>query len=240
MANREGHDKQKATVLVADDDPQLLRLVARNLELAGYYVITAMDGQEALDLLAATSPDLAILDIMMPRLDGFTVCRRAREFSFVPILLLTARGQDHDKIRGFEAGADDYLTKPFSVGELLARVRAILRRTQEPLPHEQGNHAQLTVRDLTIDSAQRLVKRGERELVLTPIEYRLLALLAQNAGRVITHDLLLERIWGEDYIGETHLLQVSINRLRHKLEDDPAHPRYLLTKTGIGYLLATE
>ncbi len=185
-------------------------------------------------------PDLATLDVMMPRLDGFTVCQRVREFSSLPIMMLTARGHDQDKVCGFDLGADDYLTKPFSIGELLGRVRAILRRTQNTFEGSHATQAQLTTGDLAIDFRQRLVTRNGREITLTPVEYRLLAYLAQNAGRVITQDLLLEHIWGEEYVGESHLLQVNVNRLCHKLEDDPAHPRYILTKTGIGYLLAAE
>ena len=231
---------KKTTILVADDDPQLLRLVARNLELDGYQVRTAIDGQEALDAITTAPPDLAVLDVMMPRLDGFAVCQRVREFSSLPIMMLTARGHDQDKVRGFDLGADDYLTKPFSIGELLGRVRAILRRTQNTVEGSHATQAQLTTGDLVIDFRQRLVTRSGREITLTPVEYRLLAYLALNTGRVITQDLLLEHIWGEEYVGESHLLQVNVNRLRHKLEDDPAHPRYLLTKTGIGYLLAAQ
>ncbi|SRR5579875_809669 len=231
---------KRTSILVADDDPQLLRLVARNLEMEGYQVQTATDGQEALDQITDEPPDLAILDVMMPRLDGFAVCQRVREFSSLPIMILTARGADGDKVRGFDLGADDYLTKPFSVGELLGRVRAILRRSQMSGDSPHATQARSSIGDLTIDFAQRLVTRNGREIILTPIEYRLLAYLAQNAGRVITQDLLLEHVWGDEYVGESHLLQVNINRLRRKLEDDPAHPRYILTKTGIGYLLAAS
>ncbi len=176
----------------------------------------------------------------MPRLDGFAVCQQVREFSSLPIMILTARGHDQDRVHGFDLGADDYMTKPFSIGELLGRVRAILRRTQTSAEHSYAAQPQLTIGEVTIDYAQRRVTRSGDEITLTPIEYRLLAYLAQNAGRVITQDLLLEHIWGEEYVGESHLLQVNINRLRHKLEDDPAHPRYLLTKTGIGYLMAAD
>lgn len=231
---------KKMTILVADDDPQLLRLVARNLELEGYLVREATDGQAALDAIAAAPLDLAVLDVMMPRLDGFAVCQQVREFSSLPIMILTARGHDQDRVHGFDLGADDYMTKPFSIGELLGRVRAILRRTQTSAEHFYAAQLQLTIGEVTIDYAQRRVTRSGCEITLTPIEYRLLAYLTQNVGRVITQDLLLEHIWGEEYVGESHLLQVNINRLRHKLEDNPAHPRYLLTKTGIGYLMAAN
>ena len=230
---------KKTAILVADDDPQILRLVARNLQLEGYEVTTATDGQEALDQLEAHTFDLAILDVMMPKLDGFTVCARVREFSSMPIIMVTARGQDQDKIRGLDLGADDYLTKPFSVEELLARVRSVLRRSQFA-SNQEGQHVRpvITIGELMVDFAQHRVTMKGQELDLTPIEYRLLAYLAQNAGRVVTQDLLLEHVWGEEYVGESHLLQVNVNRLRRKLEDDPARPRYLLTKMGVGYMIA--
>jgi DNA-binding response OmpR family regulator len=176
---------------------------------------------------------------MMPRLDGFTVTQRVREFSSVPIMLLTARGQDQDKIRGLDLGADDYLTKPYSVEELLARVRAVLRRSQFGAD-SHGLSAKTTLGELEVDYVQHLVMMRGREVALTPTEYRILAYLAQNAGRVVTQDLLLEQVWGPEYSGESHMLQVNINRLRRKIEDDHTHPRYLLTKVGIGYLLAHQ
>jgi DNA-binding response OmpR family regulator len=229
---------KRTTILTADDDPQLLRLVSRNLELEDYEVVTASNGQQALEMIEAQTPDLVLLDVMMPKMDGFTVCQRVRAFSAVPIILITARGQDQDKVRGLDLGADDYLTKPFSVDELLARVRAVLRRAQfsagEPT---QAMNTMARIGELVIDYRQRLVTAEGRELPLTPTEYRLLAYLTQNAGRIVTQDLLLERIWGAEYVGESHMLQVNINRLRRKIEPDPAHPRYILTKVGIGYQL---
>ena len=232
---------KKPAILTADDDPQILRLVARNLQLEGYDVVTAIDGQEALEHLEAQRFDLAILDVMMPKLDGFTVCARVREFSSVPIIMVTARGQDQDKIHGLDLGADDYLTKPFSVEELLARVRSVLRRSQFAANQEGQNlRPVVTIGELTIDFAQHRVTMRQQEIELTPIEYRLLAYLAQNAGRVVTQDLLLEHVWGEEYVGESHLLQVNVNRLRRKIEVDPAHPHYLLTKMGVGYVLSTQ
>lgn len=232
---------KKTTILTADDDPQLLRLVARNLQFEDYDVLTASDGKQALELIQTHIPDAVLLDIMMPKMDGFTVCQRVREFSTVPIILVTARGQDQDKIRGLDLGADDYLTKPFSVDELLARVRAVLRRAQfASNDHNPLRRTTMTIGSLTIDYAQHLVTMLGREVTLTPVEYRLLSYLAQNAGRVITQDLLLEHVWGIDYVGESHMLQVNINRLRRKLEVDPAHPHYILTKVGIGYLLVAQ
>jgi len=227
-------------IITADDDPQLLRLIARNLEFEGYDVTTASDGAIALEQVERLAPDLVLLDVMMPRMDGFSVCQRVREFSAVPIILITARGQDQDKVKGLDLGADDYLTKPFSVEELLARVRAVLRRTQFRSDDTPGGRVTTTtIGALAIDYTQHLVTLNEQEITLTPTEYRLLAYLAQNAGRVLTQDLLLEHVWGADYIGESHMLQVNINRLRRKLETDPTHPQYLKTKVGIGYLLTT-
>ncbi len=232
---------KKTKVVVADDDPQLLRLVTRNLQLEGYDVISASDGQQALEQIEATAPDLALLDVMMPRLDGFTVCERVREFSSLPIIMVTARGQDQDKVHGLDLGADDYLTKPFSVDELLARVRAVLRRAQfGSVESVRGLAAVATVGDLSVDYAQHLVTMRGEEVPLTPTEYRMLAYLMQNAGRVVTQDLLLEHVWGAEYIGESHMLQVNINRLRHKIEPDSTQPRYLLTKVGVGYLLPAQ
>lgn len=233
---------KKTTVVAADDDPQLLRLVTRNLQMDGYDVIGVSDGQQALEQIEAHMPDLVLLDLMMPKLDGFAVLQRVREFSSLPIIILTARGADQDKIRGLDLGADDYLTKPFSVDELLARARAVLRRAQTNSHGEAGHGTQaaITVGDLNIDYGQRRVTMAGRDVDLTPVEYRVLAYLAQNAGRVITQDLLLTHVWGEEYEGESHLLQVNVNRLRRKLEPDPTHPRYLLTKTGVGYMLANN
>ena len=232
---------KKTTVVVADDDPQLLRLVTRNLQLEGYEVFPTSDGQQAFDQIEAQRPDLVLLDVMMPKMDGFRVCHRVRECSTVPIILITARGQEQDKIRGLDLGADDYLTKPFRVDELLARVRAVLRRAQfTAIDQAHALRTTTTIGDLTIDYAQHVVRVAGQEVTLTPIEYRMLAYLAQNAGRVVTQDLLLEHVWGTEYVGESHMLQVNINRLRRKLEAEPTRPRYILTKVGIGYLLATQ
>lgn len=230
---------KKTTVLAADDDPQLLRLMTRNLQLEGYEVLAASDGQQALELIESNSPDLVLLDVMMPKMDGFTVCYRVREFSAVPIIIVTARGQDQDKVRGLDLGADDYLTKPFSVDELLARVRAVLRRAQfTTREHTQGLRASTATGNLLVDYSQHIVMMNGQEVALTPTEYRIIAYLAQNVGRVVTQDLLLEHVWGPEYLGESHMLQVNINRLRRKLEVDPTQPHYILTKVGVGYSLA--
>jgi DNA-binding response OmpR family regulator len=231
---------KKTRILVADDDPQLLRLMTRNLEFEDYEVIGVSDGHQALSQAEAQLPDVLLLDVMMPRMDGFTVTSRVREFSAVPIIIVTARGQDQDKVRGLDLGADDYLTKPFSVEELLARVRAVLRRSQVSHDAQTSGPSTSTIGDLTIDYAQHQVTRKGQEMALTPIEYRLLAYLAHNVGRVLTQDQLLEHVWGAEYAGESHMLQVNMNRLRRKIEDDPARPRYLLTKVGVGYQLAAH
>ncbi len=222
---------RKTTILTADDDPQLLRLMTRNLQFEGYDVLSASDGQQALEGIERKTPDLVLLDVMMPKMDGFSVCHRVREFSSVPIIIVTARGQD--------LGADDYLTKPFSVDELLARVRAVLRRSQFSAKENALGLQATSTGDLTIDYGQHLVTKAGEEIQLTPTEYSIIAYLAQNAGRVVTQDLLLEHVWGAEYLGESHMLQVNINRLRRKLEADPAQPRYILTKIGVGYSLAS-
>lgn len=228
---------KKTTVLVADDDPHLLRLVTYNLQAEGYEVLAASDGQQALTRIAEQSPALALLDVMMPKLDGLSVTQKVRTFSTVPIILMTTRGQDRDKIRGLDLGADDYLIKPFSIAELLARAHALLRRIQFAASG-QSMPGSLMIGDLMIDHAQHLVTVAGAEVPLTPTEYRILAYLAQRAGRVVTPDALLEHVWGEVYRGEKHLLQVNINRLRRKIETDRTHPRLILTKPGIGYYLA--
>ncbi|HEX6557496.1 MAG TPA: response regulator transcription factor [Ktedonobacteraceae bacterium] len=231
---------KKTTVLTADDDPHLLRLVMRNLQLEGYEVLAASDGQQALEQIKAHTPDLVLLDVMMPKMDGFTVCQQVRAFSGVPIIMVTARGQEQEKVRGLDLGADDYLTKPFGVDELLARVRAVLRRSQFTASDRAFASPTLSIGEMTIDYAQHKVTMAGQEVDLTPTEYRIVSHLAQNAGRVVTQDALLEHVWGEEYIGESHVLQVNVNRLRHKLEPDPVYPRYILTKVGIGYFLAAQ
>lgn len=231
---------KKTTIVTADDDPRLLRLVSRSLELEGYEVIATQDGEQALQAVEIRMPDLVLLDVMMPKLDGFTVCTRIREFSTVPIIVMTARGQDKDKVLGLDLGADDYLTKPFSVDELLARIRAVLRRSSFTATESKGMQATTKIGELTIEYAQHMVKRGTEEIILTPVEYRLFAYMAHNVGRVLTHDQLLEHVWGSEYLGESHMLQVNVNRLRHKIELNPGQPRYLLTRIGVGYILVDQ
>ncbi|HEX4207979.1 MAG TPA: response regulator transcription factor [Ktedonobacteraceae bacterium] len=231
---------KKMTILTADDDPQLQKLVKRNLERADYDVLTASNGQEALTLVKQQAPDVVLLDVTMPNMDGFEVCRRIRTFSNVPILMLTARDADQDKVQGLDLGADDYLTKPFSIDELLARVRAVLRRAQLAAPEQGQPGTAATVGKVTLDHDQHKVTREGRAIDLTPTEYRMLIYFMQNVGRVVTQDMLLENVWGPTYVGEGHMLQVNINRLRRKIEPDPNHPRYILTKVGVGYLFNAQ
>ena len=225
---------RKTSILVVDDDVHILRLMHRILGLEGYRVLRVAGGPAALDAFADETPDLVLLDVMMPTMDGYEVCRHIRDFSAVPIIMVTARGNDDEKVRGLDAGADDYLTKPFSSRELMARVRAALRRSVlaagqvEPVFESHG---------LRVDFAWHRAFLNGRDLDLTATEVRLLGYLARNAGRVATPDQILTEVWGEGYIGEHHLLRVNIARLRLKLEDDAREPRFIVTRTGIGYML---
>lgn len=235
----------KLTVLVADGNPQLVRFVTYHLVLEGYKVLSAGDGLQAIEQIELHTPDLVLLDIVLPKLDGFQVCQSVREFSAVPIIFITACGKQHEKVRALELGADDCLTKPFSVDELLARVRALLRRAQLTSRTRLSSYdnvaplrTKTTIGDLTFDCARQRVTIGEREIVLTQRECRLLAALAQCARRVVPQDTLLEYVWGKAHVDDHHLLRATINRLRCKLEPDPNQPRYILTRYGVGYLLA--
>ncbi|MEE9617596.1 MAG: response regulator transcription factor [Anaerolineae bacterium] len=223
---------KRQRVLVVDDEPETTKYVSANLQARGYDVLTAGDGLMALETFRESVVDLVILDIMMPGLDGFEVCRAIRRRSGVPIIMLSARGQEKDIVRALDLGADDYLTKPFGVEEMLARVRATLRRTPRtgvaPRPP-------LVMEDLKIDfAARRIMVRG-REVQLTPTEYDLLVHLAINAGRVLTHRALLQAVWGLEYSDETEYVWVYIRRLRRKIEPDPGNPHYILTHPGVGY-----
>jgi len=206
-----------------------------NLSRRGFRVLQAADGLSALNLVEQEAPDLVVLDLMLPDMDGYEVCRRIRDHSSVPIIMLTAKAEQAEKIRGLEIGADDYVTKPFSAEELLARVDAVLRRVDSARGERAGST--FDQGDLHIEFDQHRVTVRGREIDLTPGEYRLLEQLAANAGRVMVQDALLRRVWGPAYSGETALLQTAIRRLRRKIEDDPASPRYVLTKRGVGYWL---
>ena len=225
---------RKASVLVVDDDPRILRMMQRLLELEGYRVLWASGCDSALDVFAEENPDLVLVDIMLPGMDGLTLCRHIREFSQVPIIMVTAKCNDEEKVKGLETGADDYVTKPFSSRELVARVRAVLRRTK--LWDEQPEPI-FCFQDLVIDFAHNRVTLGVQEVNLTDTEYRLLSYLVRNAGRLLTHDQILEKVWGNEYPGENHLLHVNITRLRQKLSDDARNPRFVMTRPGIGYMM---
>ncbi|MBV9581485.1 MAG: response regulator transcription factor [Chloroflexi bacterium] len=226
---------ERQSVLIADDDPLIQRLVRTHLDRAGYRVLTAGDGEAALDMAAADQPDLIVLDLMLPKLDGFEVCKRIREFSLVPVLMLTARGEQVDKLRGFEAGADDYLTKPFSPPELLARIQAVLRRVQQGA----GSSAPSVVRcgELTIDFVRRRVIMNDEAVKLTPTEFQLLQQLALNAGKVLSHTELLTKVWGPEYRDDRDYLWAYVRHLRRKLEVDPENPKRILSEPGYGYVL---
>lgn len=227
--------KAQPLVLVVDDDIRILRMMKRMLELEGFRAISADCGETALKIFDRETPALVLLDIMMPGMDGFEVCRRIREFSKVPIIMVTAKGDDKEKVEGLNVGADDYVTKPFSASELAARVRAVLRRAGEFERHEE---AVFRYKDMIIDFTSRRVTVNDKELKLTSTEYKMLSYMCQNAGRVVTPDQLLNNIWGEEYIGAAHLLQVNIARLRKKLGDNAKDPDYILTRPGIGYIMS--
>jgi two-component system KDP operon response regulator KdpE len=226
----------KEKILVVDDEARILRLVRSNLEPQGYKVLTAMDGESALTAAEMNDPDLIILDLMLPRLDGFEVCKRLREFSTVPIIILTAKGEEVDKVKGLELGADDYLTKPFGVPELLARIKAVLRRTR--VAPTQKLEPIFNLAAFSVNFAQRRVSANGRDVKLSPTEYKLLYELVTNAGRVVLHQDLLARVWGREYRDETEYLRVYIRYLRQKIEEDPSQPRLILTEPGVGYRFA--
>jgi len=225
----------KATILVVDDEPHVRKLVQANLESSGYSVLTAEDGQTAVEIVERDLPDLVILDLMLPRMDGYAVCRRIREFSAVPVVMLTARSAQVDLVHGFEVGADDYLTKPFSVAELLMRVQAVLRRSK--WPEEIVTRQDFEVGPISIDFARHDVAVDGEPVKLTPTEYRLLSYLASNPNRVISHRELLRAVWGPEYGEETEYLRVYVRYLRQKLEPDPSNPVYIVTQPGAGYML---
>jgi two-component system KDP operon response regulator KdpE len=221
----------KPIVLVVDDEPQILRVIRASLPLRGYEVITASSGEEALDQIGKQVPDLIILDLVMPEMSGLDVCRRVREFSTVPIIVLSAKGAESDKVAALDLGADDYVTKPFGMDELLARVRAVLRR----LAVSESENRVLTVGDVSVDVDERRVVVAEKEVKLTPKEFDVLKYLVSNAGKVVTHRALLQAVWGWQSTDQTEYLRVFINQLRRKIEPNLDHPRYILTEPWVGY-----
>lgn len=225
-------DTKSEVILIVDDDIRMLRMMRQILEYEDFQVSTAQNGESAIRAVKESGPDLVLLDIMMPGIDGLTVCGRIREFSPVPVIMVTARSGNDEVVQGLDTGADDYVTKPFSASELAARVRAVLRRSRSrrkaPVFHLDG---------LTVNYEMRQVLLNGEEVKLTSKEYKILMYLTQNAGRIITPDQLLFHVWGDEYDGTPHLIQVNIGRLRKKLGDSSRNPHYIITRPGIGYLV---
>ena len=222
-----------AQILVVDDEPRYVRLMEANLVSEGYQVLKASNGQEAVDIVDQYHPDLVLLDVMMPVLSGFDACERIREFSNVPVIMVTAKGDEHDRVKGLDVGADDYIIKPYSATELLARVRAVLRRAQ--LSGGTFQQSTFTHGNLRIDFARAEVFVDDIIVFLSATEYRLLLQFAQNLGRVLTSEELLENVWGVEYRDDKEILWVSISRLRQKLESNPKSPEHIVTRAGLGY-----
>ncbi len=220
-------------ILVVDDEPDLVHAVRLYLEMEGFLVFAASNGYEALEKVREKLPDLVVLDVMMPEMDGFETLKRIREAHHTPVIMLTVRGEEADKVRGLQMGADDYVTKPFSQRELLSRIQAVLRRAE--MPPLVPKTALRIDDDLTIDFARNeVVVRGEKTS-MTPTEHRLLYHLVSNPGRVLTYETLLAKVWGYEYREEAHYVRLYVNYLRQKIEPDPSHPRYVLTERGLGY-----
>jgi two-component system response regulator VicR len=220
-------------VLVVDDEKPIVDILKYNLTKEGYNVLVAYDGEEAIKVAESASPDLVLLDIMLPKIDGFSVCKKLREKMTCPIIMLTAKGEEVDKVLGLELGADDYVTKPFSMRELMARVKANLRRTV--LADPAGEQNVIKVRDLELDLKSYQLKKNGVPLELTFREFELIKFLATQAGQVFSREKLLEEVWGYEYYGDIRTVDVTVRRLREKVEDDAANPTYILTKRGIGY-----
>jgi two-component system, OmpR family, KDP operon response regulator KdpE len=222
-------------VLVVDDEPQIVRGLRVVLRNAGFEVDSAATKEEALDALSHRPPDAVLLDLVLPDGTGVDICRQVREWSHVPIVVVSAVGDEREKVRALDAGADDYVTKPFGSEELAARLRAVLRRAGDT-----GNEPAIEVGDLVIDLADRRVRRGDEDIHLTPIEFDVLRVLAQNRGRLVTHRQLLQEVWGPSYGDETHYLRVHVAHIRGKIELDPSRPRYVITEPGVGYRLGVS
>jgi DNA-binding response OmpR family regulator len=225
--------EESKLILVVDDEPRMRRFMRMNLDLEGYRVIEAENGFDAVNRVREDLPDLVLLDVMMPEMDGFEALRFIRETSNVPVIMLTVKGDEEDRVKGLELGADDYVTKPFSPRELASRIKAVLRRSEMPTPAEESI---IQVDDrLKIDFNRRQVIVDGKEVKLRPTEYRLLYHLVNNAGWTLPHETLLAKVWGHEYQDETHYLRLYITYLRQKIEEDPANPKYILTERGLGY-----
>ena len=227
---------EKKRILIVDDDPAILRLLSTNLKARGYDVITAVNGEESLEAVQRDFVDLMILDLMMPKVDGVEVVRRVREWSDVPIIILSARGDENAKVKCLELGADDYLTKPFGIAELMARIKTAFRHVGDAA--SSPAQANFVMEGMEINFAKRRVTVDGQEVPLTPTEYALLQHLALNSEKVLTHSMLLQSVWGQEYSSEKEYLRVFVGRLRRKLEPDPKNPRYIQTVPGVGYHLA--
>jgi two-component system KDP operon response regulator KdpE len=238
MSNESSDKANSPLILVIEDDAQIRRFLRATLTNQGYKLLEATDAQSGLNSVALRHPDLIILDLGLPDMDGLEVTRRVREWASTPIIVLSAREQEGDKVAALDAGADDYLTKPFGTEELLARMRVALRHAVRATAG--GDEPIFSVGDLRVDLAHRQVFVGERAVHLTPIEYKLLLMLVQHAGKVVTRRQLLHGVWGPAYVEESHYLRVYMGQLRHKIEADPTRPRYLLTEAGVGYRLKRE
>jgi two-component system, OmpR family, KDP operon response regulator KdpE len=228
----------KPIILLIEDDPQIRRFLRASLVTQGYELIEAGTGREGLALAAAQVPEVVLLDLGLPDMEGLEVIKQLRVWSSVPIIILSARGQERDKVANLDAGADDYLTKPFGVGELLARIRVALRKS---VPAEESQPTSLySLGKVKVDFERRVVWRDQDEVHLTPIEYKLLAVLLKHRGKVVTHRQLLKEVWGPSYVEQNAYLRIFILNLRRKLEDDPTRPQYLLTEPGVGYRLRDD
>ena len=224
----------KRRILIVEDEQHIVDILKFNLQKEGFDTLEAYDGLTGVELAEKEHPDLILLDLMLPEIDGFTVCRRVRQHSQVPILMLTAREEEVDKVLGLELGADDYITKPFSPRELMARIKANLRRTADDVPKKPASPV-LKVGDLEVDPVQYEVRRDGTVLELTLREFELVKFLVQQKGQIFTRESLLEKVWGYEYYGDVRTVDVTVRRLREKLEREPSHPEYILTKRGVGY-----
>lgn len=226
-------DQSKKTILVVDDEPRMVRFVKMNLDLEGYLTLEANNGLQALEKVRDFNPDMVLLDVEMPGMDGFETLKRIREISEAAVIMLTVRADEEDRVKGLDLGADDYMTKPFSTRELSSRIRAVLRRFED---RGRPDQQIITIDDrLQVDLQRRDVIVDNERLGLRPTEYRLLYHLIQNAGWVVPHETLLTKVWGHEYINDNHLLRLYITYLRKKIEPDPANPRYIFTERGLGY-----
>ncbi len=229
--------EDKGLILLIEDEPQMRRFLRITLQGHGYRLVEVCTGQEGLTQAATRNPDVVLLDLGLPDIDGLEVTKRLREWTQIPIIVISAREQEEDKIRALDAGADDYLTKPFGAGELLARIRVALRHTATQHGEEE---AVFVLGNLKVDLVKRQILLDDREIHLTPIEYRLLTILIRHAGKVMTHSQLMKEVWGPAYVDQSHYLRIYMAQLRHKLEADPARPRFFINEPGVGYRLKVD